>query len=95
MTPPRLEEDEEVKAKKKVKKVDKFTKKWFVENYSKIQLEDILVELGAVSRDPKFIYGMYLMRAKNKPEFSADLYERVNSYYHEFSHPRRVVEPDF
>lgn len=88
-TPLKTEKNE--KAKKKPKKKDVFNKKWFIATFDKIYLEDLLQEIDEPSRDPKYLYSVYLMSGKNKPYFNEDLYERVLNVYLEELRPKRVV----
>ncbi len=88
-TPLQTEKNEKIK--KKPKKKDGFNKKWFIANFDKIYLEDLLIELSEPSRDPKVIYSVYLMNGRNKPHFNEDLYERVMNVYLEELRPKRVV----
>ena len=79
------------KIKKKSKKKNQFNKKWFLVNFDKIYIEDILQEIEEPSRDPKVIYSTYLMSGKNKTFFNEDLYERVLNVYLEEITPKRTV----
>lgn len=86
-----IETEKTEKVKKKAKKKNQFNKKWFIANYDKIYIEDILEEIEEPSRDPKVIYSTYLMSGKNKILFNEDLYERVLNVYLEEINPKRTV----
>ncbi len=77
------------KTKKPVKKREKLTKKWFLENAYDINMAGFLEKNGDANMEPKHIYSKYLMDKKDT--FSDELYEIVDNYYIDSKKPKRIA----
>ena len=87
-----VKEEFEKRKKTAVKKI-KVNKKWFQQNYDKINIKHNIKEqfnLGNMSAGE--IYSKYL--GEKKLDFNRNLYDIINSVYIDEKIPKRIVELD-
>lgn len=85
------------KAKKKVLKFPKLTKKWFVSTYNTFSQDDIIEfeKMGIDTRlSPSAIYSKYLVKKKTTNTFNQRFYSYVFEIYSVQDNMRDIVYPD-